>query len=288
MARDNQAAMSREKIVRIYSLDSRYRKSPYPAVPAEDSQNATFITGQQFMPGAKKDFYLTVDEMTGKTPLTPAKSIRFPYIISPTDKINIIHGGMFNLTTDEEGNYLYPKDAAIYKFVKLQDFVAPSKSDYRKGKHYFYIDDRELDAERNVTKMDGEFMAMSVVYNNTSTRAWRELSILLTYYIPGFKVDLKTFTSTMIKDRLLKAAKEHPQEVLKTQTETAKNELWVLKLAEEKLIQQKMDGFYDGGKFLATTPTEVFSVINRKENEMLLSRCTQALLRIEEEGEAEK
>lgn len=286
MAREtDQAAKSREKIVRIYSLDPRYRKSPYPAVPAEDSQNATFITGQQFTPGAKKDFYLTVDEMTGKTPLTPAKSLRFPFIISPTDRINIIHGSTFNLSKDEEGNHLHPKDAAIFNFIKLQEFVAPSKSEYRKGKHFFYIDDRELDAEKNVTRFDTEFEAMSVIYKNTSFRAMRDLCILLAYYVPKFSVDFRTFTATMIKDRLLTAAKEHPQEVLRTQSEFAKNELWVLKLAEEKIIQKKMDGFYDGGKFLATSPAEVFAVMNRKENEMLLSRCTQALLRIEEEDE---
>ena len=70
----------REKIIKIYSLDKRYRRSPYPSVPAEDVQNGTFVTGQHFEPG-REGYYLTVEEMRGQKDLTAAKQKAFPYVI---------------------------------------------------------------------------------------------------------------------------------------------------------------------------------------------------------------
>lgn len=289
MTRPNETdaqVVARRKTVRVYALDPKYRRNPYPAVAAEDTSNDTFITGQQFIPGVTKDgHYLTKEEMLGNSPLPAQKAKRFPYVINPTTRVNIMHASSYDLSTYEDGSAVNPKDMAILNFIRLQDFVAPTKADYRKGKHYFYIDDREATAERNVTQFDLEFSAMEFIYKNTAPRRMKELCLLISYYVKGFKVDFLTFNDTMIKERLLSAAKENPKDVLACATEGAKNELFVLKLAHYKIIQRKMDGFFDGGRYLGATPSEVFVAMNRKENDALLSRCTQALLKEEEEGE---
>lgn len=274
---------SRTKIIKVYALDPRYRKVPYPAVAAEDTRHNTFITGQQYQPGIKEPF-LTVPEMTGEVALSAEKAEQFPFIVNPLHRVQILHGGAFNLSTDAEGNYTHPKDAAILKFIRLQDFVAPTKSEYRKGKHYFYIDDREKEAEINVTKIDQEFAAMKLIYENTSFKKMRELGLLLQYYLKDFKIEFDNWTSTMIKDRLLRAAKESPEEVLRCSMKSAENDLYVLKLSLHKIINRKSDGFYSGNDFLGSTPKEVYAFIQHKENEALASRCSSALTKAEEDS----
>ena len=273
-----------DKFIKVYALDPKYRRSPYPAVAAEDTRNGTFITGQHWYPGIQTD-YLTVDEMTGKTDLTQAKRKKFPYVINPNDRIMIIHGSQFNVGIDEDGNAINPKDVATLNFIRLQEFVAPSKSEYHKGKHYFYIDDREKEAEINVTKADKEFDAMKLVYENSSLKKMREFCLLLQYYLKGFVVEFDSWSPTMIKERLLKAAKEQPDEVLKCGLKAAENDLYILKLAFHKIILRKSDGFFDGNTFLGANPREVFSLINNKDNEALASRCAAALTKAEEEVE---
>lgn len=276
---------SREVIVRVYALDRKYRSAPYPAVAAEDTRNDTFVTGQHYEPG--KDHYLTVDEMTGKKDLTQAQKKIFPYVINPLNTVMIMHGAAFNLTTGNGGEYLYPKDVAILNFIRLQEIVAPSKSEYRKGKHYFYIEDRQKDSTAFVTKTDKEFDAMSLIYKNSGMKNMREFCLLLQYYHKGFKVDLANWTDTMVKEALLKVAKENPDSILKCGLPSAQNDLYVLLLSEHKIIQQKSDGFYDGSSFLGVSPGAVYSAINTKENEALASRCKAALANFEEMEESE-
>lgn len=272
----------RKKVVTIYALDSKYRRVPYPAIAAEDSQNATYVTGQQYDPD-RPGLWLSVKEMTGEVPLTPEKVEAFPFVIHPFHRVNILHGGRFDITLKEDGSPMYPKDVATLNFCKLQDCIALSKSEYKKGKHYFYIDDREKEAEVNVTNYDTEFEAMKLIYENTAFNRMREFSLLLQYYIKGFSFDLEGWTPTMLKENLVKAAKENPKEVIKCGSKTAENDLFVLLLAYHKIIEQKTDGYYNGKDYLGSTPTEVYSFIRRKENEAFASRCYTSLEKIKSE-----
>ena len=279
------SGQARKKIVKIFSLDPKYRVTPYPAVPAEDLANDTYITGQQFIPNVTKpDEFLTKDEMTGKKPLTAKKMALFPFVINPLDQYNIVHGMTLDLSTDDEGRVVNPKDKAIFTFLKLQEFIAPSKSEYRKSKHYFYIDDREAQAEKEVRQMKTEFVAQQFIYKNTTGDNLKNIGLLLGYYIKGFPGTFPGFTDTMILGKLLQAAKEHPAEVMRCDTEEAKNELFVLRLVNENLLKHRQDGFFDGGTFLGSTPMEAFIALNKKENELILSRCTQGLMKKEEGG----
>jgi len=272
----------REKIIKIYSLDKRYRRSPYPSVPAEDVQNGTFVTGQHFEPG-REGYYLTVEEMRGQKDLTAAKQKAFPYVINPDHTIQIVHGSSFNLTKDAEGGYKYPKDAATFAYIKLQDYVAPTKSEYREGKHYFYIDDHEQNAEKVVSTINKEFMAMKFIMDNTAREKMREIALLLQYYMKGFTVDFKNWTDTMIMEKLLTTAKSNPGEIMLCQTKEAENDLYILKLSNAGIIKHDSDGFYDGKTFLGSTCTQVYSMIKSKENEALASRYATSLSKLTEE-----
>jgi len=263
-----------KKVVRVISVDPRYRKSPYPAVAVLDERANTYITGQHINPEDPSTIgNLTIKEMIGEVDLSEDKKKKFPYIINPENPVPIIHLKRLNLSRYEDGSYVAPKDKALYDFYQLQRrVVAPSKDKVKKGTHYFYIEDKEQEARQYVTKKDTIFKAQKLVREQTAARSLVDVALFLNYSVPGFNVNVDVLTKLQLEEKILVACEKHPYDVIKSYSKDSKQILYILKLETNKIIQRKEGNFFDGGRFLGATVEEVIRFMDRKENETFVTK----------------
>lgn len=267
-----------ERIVRLISVDKRYNQRVYPSIPIKDESSNTFLTGQHVDPrDPKTKDNITFAEMTHQVPISPGKMAKFPYVIFPevkefNDLVKTItfplkHGDVFNLTTDSTGKFLNPKDKAMYDYCKFQyPVVAMSKKDVRIGETMFYMQDLAAEAEVRVQKEDLIFEAQSKVRGSNLDK-YRELALLLNYNLKNFNINVSVLTETQVKDKLIQACKDHPQQVLNCFSAGIEQDLFILKLTDKKIITKKNGSFYDGNLFLGQTVEEVKAFMGKDENE---------------------
>jgi len=268
----------RKQIVRLISLDPRYRVSPYPAIAEENSRLDTYLTGQHVDPDDESTVGgLTKEEMLGDEKLTVAKRNRFPFVVNPKTRVPLTHSMRFDLSKDDSGEYIKPKDKAIYDFVKLQRFVAYSKEEYVKSKHYFYLEDKEQEASARVTKRDKRFKAEKLVRENTASGRLIDVATMLSYNLNNFNIDTDYLSKTQVEDALYDACEKYPENVINCYSKDAEEDMFIIKLAKHKIISKTDDGFYDGSKFIGMTLGEVKSFTSDKENESYVSKWGKLL-----------
>ena len=277
----------KETIVRLISVDKRYRAIPYPSVPVKDESIGTFLTGQHIDPkDASTLGNLTLAEMTGEAQLSAEKAAKFPYILYPqmkeaNGKIKVSsfplkHGDKCNLTQDESGRYLYPRDKAMFDYWMFQAIIAPSKDEVKVGQHYFYIENLAAEAEKRVAKADLVFEAETLV-RSSNIGKYRELALLLYHNLKNFNMVIDVLNEVQIKDKLITAAKENPQAVIDCFAKGVENDLFILKLKEKGIIVYKNGSFYDGKLFLGRTIDEVKSFMQIAANSEYVNKWGKIL-----------
>lgn len=271
--------MSETKIVRVISLDKRYRQEPYPSCASFDTTTDTYLTGQHIVPGNENTVNnLTTNEMLGKEKLIKAKQLRFPYVINPEHRIPIMHGARLILSKDNSDTYTHPKDVALYNYIMLQPYVAPSKEAYIKSRHYFYIEDKEVEAETRVNKRNLRFNAEKLIRENTAIGKMSDVAEMLSYSIKNFNINADNLTKTQIEDLLYKTCDKHPEEVIKCYSDDSKEDMHVIKLIKQKILKKTNDGIYDGSKFIGMTLGDVKVFMGKPENENFTTKWGQLLL----------
>lgn len=268
-----------ERIIEVISKDKRYRQTPYPSKPAIHSTWNVFLTGQHVVPGdnARRD-YLTTDEMRDTTKLSAAKAKKFPAIsvINPDNVQIIAHRRKLNLTPIEEanaespypGDYLYPHDKAFYEYLLEREFVARSEDEYVGSKHFFYLLDKEAAAVKRLSKRDLKFEAEAYIRNEVNVSAYRDVALFLNHRIKNFNIAVDVSTDTQIKDKLFEAVDKHPDIVLEFNPKTnamVGKELFILRLINQNLIEQRNGAYYDGPKWLGSTVQQVIETFTKDE-----------------------
>jgi len=275
-----------ERIVRLIAVDKRYGQTVYPSVPIKDDSINTYLTGQHIDPKDPKSFgNLTLDEMTGRVPVSADKQKKFPFIIYPEvqengkTRVNVFpikHGDTLNLTTDSQGNFIHAKDKAMYDYYMLQNPVSSSKDRIEPGITMFYLEDKMAEASKRVQQEDLIFDAQSLIRSSNIDK-FRDLGLLLNYSLPNFNINVSVLPETMIKDKLIQAAKENPQAVIDCFAKGVEKDLFVLKLADRGHIQKNNGSYYDGKLYLGRTVDEVKSFMANEENQQYVTKWGRLL-----------
>jgi hypothetical protein len=277
---------TREKIVRVISVDKRYVKKPYPAIAIWDDAKHCYLTGQHIDPSIPKTRNnLTVDEMTGKKMPSEEKMAKFPYIINPENNIPIIHMRKLNISVDENGDAVNPVDMALFIFIKHYcSFVANSKKSVRPGTDFFYIEDLETEAEEQIRVSDLRYEAEKCIRENASIQKLKDIALMLNYKIKNFSIPVDQMSETRIKGELLKVCEKNPSEVISCFGKDVNEELYIYKLVKYGILENKGGAFFDGSQIIGTNVdnVKIYMKSGNSENQKYVSKWGKLLL--EKEG----
>lgn len=174
-----------------------------------------------------------------------------PFIINPAEHIIVMHGKTYDnsynsiIEKDKEGmdvevdrEYKNPKDHAELTAIMAgsETPVAKSKSEYKKTRHHFYIDDKEVEAQKELDVSDQRYEANKFMRDEIGTGRYPEMILFLGYMIPEYKIKPEILSDTRMKALIYKACEEHPDVVLKYKGPNANRYVFVLKLIQKKII----------------------------------------------------
>lgn len=241
----------RKQIVRIVSIDKRYRKESYPFVPIYNHSIGTYITGQHVDPNLPETKgRLTTEEMEHPERMTAERKKMYPYIIQPEVRVPLTHLRSFNIATDEVGHPVNPKDHAEYIFFSLQtEQVAKSKSAVVAGQHYFYIENLESEATERLEKGKMRFEAEKLVREKGTLQRFKDIALLLNYKIKDFRINVNV-SETILQDKIIEACNSNPADVLRCFSPESEKDLFILRAESLGLITRRGDSFFDGAQYL--------------------------------------
>jgi hypothetical protein len=264
----------KKQVIEIIAIDKRYMETPYPFRPMEDSKIGTWLTGQHIDSSDEKTKgNLTLDEMLGKIPLSDIKRDKFPYVINPHGLYPLWNRRKFDVTKDNDGKPVNPKDFFEFNMFKNYSWmVASSRNTVRHGTDYFYINDVESIAKETVSKEDMIYDATKFIREECTIERYKELALLLNYKIKSFNINVEGMTEVMIRAKLYQACKEHPEEVLTCKGDESNDELFILKASIYGIIKKVGDDFYDGPKFIGKGVKGVKIFMANPENQMYVGK----------------
>jgi len=265
--------------VRFVSQDKRYQRMPYPFTVAVSESSQKFVTGQENI--------LTEDQMRGKdtAPKLTADQRRqlqmgtTPFIIHPDNVYNLQALRTFNISYEQFGDdettreYLVPRDWAEYNFFLKQMQVAPNKESYQVNKHFFYLEDKEKEAQGELQEVDKQWDAENFVRSEMSSDRYKDIILLMNFEVAGFLMDPRVMTDITIRTQVFKACREHPDVVLKLKGEGNTVLLFVLKLLYHKMIERRHGtDFYAGETFVGSTLESVKNWCTDTKNSQLVTK----------------
>ena len=261
------------KTVRFISTDRKYRREPYPCMAPWSNKLNTYLTGQHF-DSKDKDLKngLQHAEMIGEIAMTQVRRRNFPHLIDPFKPVHLVHMQTYDCTVDDSGNPSNPKDYAEAHYFLFQPVVAMSKDEMMNRQHYFYLEDKDADAKKRMTKADQQYEAEKLIREKANLGDYVDLVRLLNMRVPGFYVEAENLSDIRLKDVLLEQAKKTPSEVIFAFSKAAEGYLFITKLIAAKVLQKKTDGYYDGPLFLAENAHKLVSFIDDKDNETLTGK----------------
>ena len=265
-----------QRKVRFISRDKRYQRTPYPFTVALSQGSGRYVTAQEHI--------LSEAQMRGQDKLSDAQRHALmmgdnPYIINPDNVYMLQALRTFDLSYEVTGEgehdriYLNPRDFAEYSFFMTQEKVAPGKEAYQVNQHFFYLEDKEKEAEQELAKVDLQFEAESFVRGNLPLGRWKEVVMLMNYTVPRFMLDPRTMTENTLRKTVLEACRDHPRVVLMLSSKDNASLVFVLKLLYHKLIERKnsMD-FYAGETYIGSTLESVRLFTLNPQNEALVTK----------------
>jgi len=266
----DQLVKEKKKIIAVHP---NYRRSPYQYTIPISNTSKKFITGQEDV--------LTEDKMRGKDKLTvqDKKKLQMgdsPFIINPDIIHPLLHGRVYDLSYTTDGadkEYVNPRDYAEFTCFTKAEIVAKDKESVVKDKHYFYVEDKEKDAQVKINKMDLAWEAESFARSDMGTGRWKDLILLLNLEIPGYNYDPDNLSDTRIKEIVLEACKENPDIVLKLKREDSAFTIFALKLIKYKIISKK-DGpdYYYNDTYIGVSIDAIKAYVQNTDHESLVTK----------------
>src|ERR1035437_1215747 len=284
----------------------KYTNIPYQYALPQSASTRQWLTGQENVitwstkmvarPNGGEDMVWVPNKDITKLSADDRRALQMgdnPFIINPGDHILVLHGYTYDNSYDaviESGEgadkeikrvYINPKDHAELTAILAapESPVAKSKSVYSKAKHNFYVDDKEVEAQRELDREDLEFEAAEFARKDIGSGRYSELILFLGYMIPEYKIKPEILSDTRMKALIFKACREHPDAVLKYKGPKAERYVFALKAIRHGIITVDHNLNYKyGDVFLGVHLDSVVEwMSNTKENGYIVSKWQKIL-----------
>lgn len=278
----------KKRIVEIISEDKRYRKERYPAIILEDPRTGIFMNGLEHRPGKEEtEDFLTQEEIKDYNyKFSKVRSEQFPLesIIRVDDVVSIPHAQKLDLTLKVgkngkpltgkfPGDYVYPRDYALYCFYSILPNVAKTKEGYNRSQHHFYLLDREYEATSRMEKRKRSFEAEKFLFDNISLEKQKLIAMLISFKTKEYEFgDISKLSATMIQDKLFEVAQKNPDFILAcdpTKHPEVTEELFVIQAIDAKVLKKKGVSYYDGDRFAGDDMTGLIKYLKSDDNIVL-------------------
>jgi hypothetical protein len=263
--------MAEKVLVKIISADKRYRQKAYMSVAIEN--NDIFLTGQHIDPyDSKTKDNLTTEQMRGLKPMSEAQAKKFGYVINPDIQHPIRHLREYDVSIGPDGSPVNHKDYWEFNYLKYQPVVAKDKDSYNLTENRFYIEDKEAEASKRVTKRELMYKAVELVRKDLSLERLTDIALLLNYHVSTFNVNTAKISRTLLEDKIYETCETNPDEVLKCFTDESELDLYILKLSQKGIITKKGQDFFDGTTFIGKNIEGVKDYMNKSANEQVTNK----------------
>lgn len=233
----------KKNIVKLRGI-SKIAKSSGLYIKAAKLNDNTYVTGQGIIPSDPESVNnLTLDEMTGKKPLSDEKARRFPFIINPFEIYNFPDGKVFDLDTYE--------DRAFVEMIKLVGGrVAKSKSEVIRGRHDFYLENKEKEHKVIVSKFEKMIEAGNIIMGLSSDGVFDMASFI--GVSKGDSQMLIEMSTNQARALLVKYAQDKPEVII--EGNLPENKIWiqVANLVSSNVLKLNGSDFYEGSTFIAS------------------------------------
>jgi hypothetical protein len=262
--------------VKVIGVHPLYRKDKaYPSIPMYKEELDTYITGQHIDPNdPTTSNNLTKNQMLGLDPLTTEQKRKFKYVINPggyrpihvrnmtSYDMTIVNGEPLNHKDYWEGNY-------VRNHVNI---VASTKAQFKKGQHYFYVEDKEKEASDKMTLREKKFKAIELVRTNESPQKLTNIAIMLNYYSKVFNTNPNKVSFTVLQDLIYEECENNPENIIKCFNPDQELELHILKLVDRNIIQRRGDDFFDGTVFIGQGISSVKIFMDKADNKQTVNK----------------
>lgn len=272
----------KERLVQVAAADRRYTKGEvYFALPYMDSNTKNYVTGQEKT--NKRTDGLTARQIEGLDPLTEEQRMKFnpPIVMDETFRgIPISRHTKFNLSVDDEGNYINPTDKVFYDFfISGQgDVIAKDKQTVKYDQHLFYFVDETKDAEERNKTRRMVLEAQTKAFSNLKPESYYEL-LLYVNYNSNTQYKSVDVDGAVVEDYVYEVCEKYPKTVLNLFTKEGAEELFILKLLHYGIIMIRSGAFHDKNeKYLGNSPREVLSYLNKKGNHIIAAAWKKSLI----------
>ena len=172
-------------------------------------------------------------DLCGQEKLTEIQKKNEPFILDPLESIALTHNMKFYKGI--------PHDELMYKFVQSLIAVGIVAEDVRKvqkGKHIFYLDDKEVLSLAITDKADKTMKALNLLSDKVTLDDLKGYALLL-------KMNIKGLTENQIKAGLQQKALDNPADVIEAIEGNNDDKLFILQLLDKGILIRKQGRIYD-------------------------------------------
>lgn len=285
--------------VRVFSKEALYRRKSFNFAVPISARTGKYITGQEDIvkwnqvTRSNGDIEFEVVELNQKD-LDRLQMGDMPYLINPGSFYPLTNGRKFDLSYIELENglkkvYTNPKDYAEYTLFSKMEEVALNQSEYKKGKHYFYFENKEIEAEKRITKQDMVIDAYNFVRENRSISKLRDLALLLNYMLPKETIAVESVSISMLQNKIYSMCEQYPDKVLEckdvSNSNFNKERLFALKALKLKKITSRDGSYFHNSLYIGNTFESVIEFIRNPENSAKVAQIGAAVKEYDLENE---
>jgi len=203
--------------IKIYAINKKYKEKPFLMTPITDNVSKKLLTGQQ--------------------DLSPTELLRQELIIKEDENYPIVHNQTLVLIKTN-GKYLPTRDLALYNLALEMPEIAHSRKEVVVGKHLFYIQNFEAEAEKTIVDSRTKAKAGAKVLD----LALSDMNNLLFY----FGENATNLSTKIAEARVFELVESRPGEVLSYLENLDANQqiVFIKKLLSKKMIQRAVANGY--------------------------------------------
>lgn len=232
---------NRNKKVKIVALNPKYRDHSFPSCPRYDDDKRDYVYGIEEAPN----------------------SVKQAFHIDSLSRIPVIHNEVLDLSIDKQyGKYLYLKNAVPEVSVSLD------KSN--EDEHLFYIEDREAEAESNISKQE----LISIAYTNIEKDKSENKVKDIAYFIG---INPRGKSHKQLLSDIYTRAFENPNQINAFFEKSTPNILFVRKCLQHGLIQKNKGSYFDGDVFMGHSELEAAAFVDNPSNSVIVDRLGSIL-----------
>ena len=210
------AEIAETETVNIVAVHRTYKNRPYYVTPLYNNETRSY---------AGLDIFTQKDMENAN------------FTIKANEGYMLQNGDRLTLPKDNKGQYILCRDLMLYVIYSSIPEIAKSRAEYKKGVHFFYMDNVERNAKVEVSNK----RLIGKAYNALAEASLKDMSDMLFF----FGLSPLMYSSQVVEKKAFGYADEEPQKVIDFFASRAESDriVFVNKLISHRLVTKDKNGY---------------------------------------------